>query len=533
MRTITLLLLCMLLVLPLVAQRNVILIIADDLGTDYLGFYDEHVDTAAMPNVRKLLSQGVRFTNAWATPYCSSTRAGMLTGRYSFRTGVGAVVGGGSGTLNLNEITIPKLLETYKPGVYAKANIGKWHLHQPTPTSNLNNPNLMGYDHFQGPFIGALPDYYSWNKVTNGVSAPVNNYATAETANDAIRWIKTNSAKPFFLWLAFNAPHSPYHLPPAGLHSYTNLPGTQQHIMQNQKLYFKASLEALDHEIGRVLDSLKAYQKLANTDIIFIGDNGNAGPTNQAPVANHGKGTIYEYGVHVPFIIAGNSVIAPGRVSDALVSTTDLFATILELAGYQNWATQIPASKPVDSRSLVPILKNTETDVRLWNFAELFTSTPAPENGKTMRDKNYKLLRFDDGTEAFYNISADPFETQNLLTRSLTTVERLHYRYLCSEMTQLVGSGSFCTPTVGTETATVGGYHFRIAPNPSRGAFQIQLGDLTSAVQVSVINMLGQPVYTQEQRDAAPLEVSGLPPGVYWVQVSGKAGQTAQKVIIQ
>lgn len=523
----------MLSVLPLVAQRNVILIIADDLGSDYLGFYEEHVDTAAMPNVRKLLSQGVRFTNAWATPYCSSTRAGMLTGRYSFRTGVGAVVGGGSGTLNLNEVTIPRLLETYKPGVYAKANIGKWHLHQPTPTSNLNNPNLMGYDHFQGPFIGALPDYYSWNKVTNGVSGAVNNYATTETANDAIRWIKSNSAKPFFLWLAFNAPHSPYHLPPAGLHSYTNLTGTQQHIMQNQRSYFKAAIEALDHEIGRVLDSLKVYQKLADTDIIFIGDNGNAGQTNQAPVANHGKGTIYEYGVHVPFIIAGNSVVAPGRVSDALVSTTDLFATILELAGYQNWAAQIPANKPVDSRSLVPILKNTETDVRLWNFAELFTTTPAPENGKTMRDKSYKLLRFDNGTEAFYNLSADPFETQNLLTRSLTTVERLHYRFLCSEMTQLVGSGSFCTPTVGTETANAPDYRVSIAPNPSQGFFQVSLDHFDSGVQLAVVNALGQPVYIRTFEGAAPITINGLPPGVYTVQVWGTAGKSTQKVIIQ
>lgn len=533
MRTITLLLLGMLPMLPLGAQRNVILIIADDLGLDYLGFYETHADTAAMPNVRKLLAQGVRFTNAWATPYCSSTRAGMLTGRYSFQTGVGAVVGGGSGTLNLNEITIPKLLETYKPGVYAKANIGKWHLHQPTPASNLNNPNLMGYDHFQGPFIGALPDYYSWNKVTNGVSAPVNNYATTETANDAIRWIKTNSAKPFFLWLAFNAPHSPYHLPPAGLHSYTSLPGTQQHIMQNQKLYFKASIEALDHEIGRVLDSLKAYQKLAGTDIIFIGDNGNAGPTNQAPVADHGKGTIYEYGVHVPFIVAGASVTSPGRVSDALVSTTDLFATILELTGYQNWSAQIPASRPVDSRSLMPILKNTDTEVRNWNFTELFTTTPAPENGKTIRDKNYKLLRFDNGNEAFYAVSSDPFETQNLLTRSLTTIERLHYRYLCSEMTQLVGSGSFCTPTVGLETANTQDYRVSIAPNPSQGIIRVTLEHFDEAAQLSVVNTLGQPVYTRAFEGTTPIEISGLPPGIYSVQVWGTAGKNTQKVIIQ
>ena len=154
------------------AQRNVILLIADDLGTDYLGFYEDHQDTAAVPNIRKLLKNGVRFTNATSNPVCSPTRAGILTGRYSFRTGVGGIVGGagGSGTLNINETTIPRLLKIWNPGGIATANFGKWHLHSPMP-ANLLNPNVMGYDHFSGIFIGALPNYFNWNKITNGVSA--------------------------------------------------------------------------------------------------------------------------------------------------------------------------------------------------------------------------------------------------------------------------------------------------------------------------------------------------------------------------
>ena len=95
------------------AQRNVILIIADDLGSDYCGFYENHVDTVSMPNVRKLLNRGVRFRYAWSNPLCSPTRAGILTGRYSFRTGMGDVVAAGSTEIDTAEITIPRMLKKY------------------------------------------------------------------------------------------------------------------------------------------------------------------------------------------------------------------------------------------------------------------------------------------------------------------------------------------------------------------------------------------------------------------------------------
>ena len=103
------------------AQRNVILVIADDLGSDYCGFNENRLDTIPMPNVRRLLSRGVRFKNAWTNPVCSPTRAGLLTGRYSFRTGVGSAIGGaGSAVLDTAEMTIPKLLNKFKPNGIAK-----------------------------------------------------------------------------------------------------------------------------------------------------------------------------------------------------------------------------------------------------------------------------------------------------------------------------------------------------------------------------------------------------------------------------
>jgi arylsulfatase A-like enzyme len=420
------------------AQRNVVLIIADDLGTDYLGFYEDHQDTAAMPNIRALLQKGVRFTKAIANPICSPTRAGMLTGRYSFRTGVGTAVGGVSGgpSLNMTEKTLPQLLETFQPNI-AKANIGKWHLHN-SQAANLMNPNLLGYDHYSGLFIGALPDYSNWSKITNGVTSNVTTYATTETTNEAITWT-SNQTNPFFLWLAYNAPHSPYHLPPAGLHSYTNLSGTTQDIAQNPKPYFKASLEALDHEIGRLFVSLKAQGKYDNTDFIFIGDNGNTQQTAQIANTARAKGTIYEYGVHVPMIISGPSVVNPGRVSNALVHTTDLFSTILDLFGYANWASQIAADKPVDSKSMLPVLKNECEDVRPWVFTEIFKPTTDASDGKAIRSKDFKLLKFDDGHQEFYNLTTDPNELTNLLLGTLTATQQANFNYLSNELKKLTG----------------------------------------------------------------------------------------------
>ncbi len=516
MRSTILLFLVFSLAFTVQAQHNVVLIIADDLSPDYFGFYEDHQDTVDVPNIRKLLHKGVRFTNAMSNPVCSATRAGMLTGQYSFRTGVGGIVGGtgGSGTLNTAEMTIPRLLNLYKPNGIAKANIGKWHLQQPMPVSNLNNPNVMGYDYFAGNFIGQLTSYFNWTKVTNGVSSVSTTYATTETTNDAINWIKAQQNQPFFLWLAYNAPHAPYHLPPADLHTYTGLSGTQQDIMMNPKAYFKASLQALDHEIGRLFDSLAVHNQLDSTDIIFIGDNGNTIQTAQIANTDRAKGTIYQYGVHVPFIIAGPSIVDPGRVSTALVNTTDLFATILELYGYNNWPSQIPADKPVDSKSLLPILLNQNTAIRPWSFTEIFKLMPDEDDGKTMRNQDYKLLRFDDGHAEFYHLSIDPGETINLLNGSLNSEELSNYLYLCTEMTNLVG-GLICNPAVGLAEIGSGQTGLQAYPNPFH--HQLRLTPGLANVQVELINVLGQKIYAGDQLESQ--DFSHLHPGSYFLRL--------------
>ena len=494
------------------AQRNVLLIIADDLGTDYCGFYEDHADTANIPHIRSLLSKGIRFQNAMANPVCSPTRAGMFTGRYSFRTGVGNVVSAPN-QLDTAEITIPRLLNSYDPNI-AKAQIGKWHLHIPNPASHLFYPNIMGYDYYAGNFSGALADFYNWTKITNGVSGNSTTYATTETANDAITWIKGQNAKPFFLWLAFNAPHSPFHLPPFGMYADTTLTGTTVDINMHPKKYFKAMLEALDHEIGRVLDSLQTFNKLDSTDIIFIGDNGNAIQTAQITNVNRAKGTIYQYGVHVPFIIAGPSVVNPNRVSDALINTHDLFATILELMGDTTWQLQIPFNKPVDSKSILPIIKNQSTQIRPWSFTEIFKVAPDSGDGKAMRNQEYKLLNFDFGQQEFYNLAIDSLEANNLLTGTLTATDMTNYNYLCNEMTTLVGAGNFCS-AVGINEIKNSAKNLLTYPNPFNNFIYLKLKSGREKYQLS--DGFGQLIYSGTKIELQ--DFSFLAKGIYFLKI--------------
>lgn len=431
------------------AQQNTILILADDVGTDYFGFYEDAKDTANTPNIRALLSKGVRFTRAWSNPVCSPTRAAILTGRYGFRTGVGYVITNAlSNQLDTSEMSIAKLLTTYAPVKYSTACVGKWHLHN-QQINKLNYPKKFGYNFYSGNFNGAIPDYYNYQRVTNGVIDTVTKYATTQTVNDAIGWLDTiSTSQPFFLWLAFNAAHSPYHKPPDSLHTVQGLTGTPSHINQNPKLYFKAAIEAMDTEIGRLFQWLSSHNMLDSTNIVFVGDNGNDKAVIQIADTTHLKGTLYEYGIHVPFIIAGPAVSGPGRVSNALVSTPDLFATTLEMSNFSNWLNFIPSNNlPVDSKSLIPILRNQSSTVRDWIFTEQFQNTSATNDGKAIRNDAYKLIRFDNGNQEFYHLMIDTLEQNDLLPGIMNTNDILNYNYLCAQLDTLLGV-TYCLQNV-------------------------------------------------------------------------------------
>ena len=505
-------------------QRNVILIIADDLGKDYCDIYADHAPvTVNLTNVKRLLSRGIVFNNAWSNPLCSPTRAGILTGRYSFRTGVGDVVDGSNPKLNLSENTIPKVLNLYAPNGISKACIGKWHVTTQAASGN-NYPNTLGFDHYEGCLAGAVGapgqtvlNYNNWNKVTNGSSSICTNYATTENVNNAISFLATqatsNPTKPFYLQLAFNAPHTPYHLPPSNLLINNVLSGTAADITANPRNYFKAMVEAMDFEIGRFFDYLQTSGKWDNTDIIFIGDNGDDSLVAQSSPA---KGSIYQGGVSVPFIVSGPDVVNPNRTSMALVNTVDLFSTILELFGDSNWQSQI-ASTIVDSKSLLPIILNTATTARPWQFTEVFRTTPLPTDGKAIRNTDYKLLKLTNGTEKLFNLTLNPNESNNLLTTAMSANDIANYNYLCSQISMLVGSGIACS-TLVTNNFLTNVNEIYVIENPFQT--KINLKPVLDNDYFELYSYSGQKIF--EGKNISENDFSYLSNGIYFVKIASQ-----------
>jgi len=417
------------------AQENVLVVIADDVGVDQLSCYAEGCDQACSPlpscdfpntpNIcDRLATNGVLFRNAWSNPSCSPTRSTGMTGRYGFRTGV--FVAGN--TLPCTEITLAEVLKDplNQPLGYASAQIGKWHL-------------------------------------SGGNFQP---YATIVNVNDALEWTQQQTG-PWFLWLAFNAPHAPYQAPPdqcptGPCHGVT-LPVTQGQTcpFDQSRACYKAMLETLDHELGRLLDNLPA-----NTSVIFLGDNGTPGGSPPEIVEcpfdpNRAKFTLYEGGINVPLIISAPRVTDPavvGTESDALVNIADLFATVLGLAG-----AVIPPAIQHDSVSVLPHLLNPDTHLRSYVFSEnnQITSTSYQ---KTTRDDRFKMLRTPNSTAEnieFFDLAgdpsavppepADPFENVDLYTDAspnLTQAQQDHFEDLQEHLDFLAGQIDACPATL-------------------------------------------------------------------------------------
>ena len=404
-------------------RPNVLVVVADDLGVDYVAAYNEGTNPPPTPTLSALAARGVLFRNAWANPSCSPTRACIHTGRYPFRTMVGRWIGHTQspqnvGLLRQKEPTIPELLDLASSG-YAHALIGKWHLHD--AVSSPDSPRRVGgWSYHAGLLEGQVPSYTNWTRYVNGVGAQSSTYCTTQITDDALAWIQAQS-QPWVCMVTYQAPHIPYHAPPAHLHTQ-NLTGlTPQpttHTPANIPFY-RAMVQSLDTELGRLFATL-GTGVMAQTNVIFVADNGTVQQQSVAPfLGTKSKGTPYEGGVNVPLLVAGPAVVQGGREVGALACSTDLFRTVLELAGA---AQAIPPHVPSDSVSLVPYLANpAQAPLRTFAYTEEFTGTawPAPQsNGHaTIRNARFKLIRRLNGAgDELYDLLADPFETTNLRT---------------------------------------------------------------------------------------------------------------------
>ena len=373
-------------------KPNILLIIADDMGLDATPGFSIDTTKPNMPQLEALMNSGVRFENVWSNPVCTPTRATILTGRYGLRTNVLSV----GDVLSTNETSIFDLMNTNAPE-YSHAVIGKWHL-----STNPNHPTSMGVDYFAGLLAGGVQSYTSWNLTKDGETNNTTEYATTKFTDLAIDWVDTQT-QPWFLWLAYNAPHTPFHLPPG---AESNLPTDTASIEANPLPYYQAMIEAMDFEIGRLLDSMTQVER-DNTVVIFVGDNGTPSEVVQEYSSNRAKGSIYQGGINVPMVISGKNVSRANQADYSLINTTDLYATIADISG-------AGISNSRDSHSFLQTLMSSNFEGREFIYSEKY-NVQTQGVDYTIRNSTHKYIYFNNGNEALFNLSANPIEFPNLL----------------------------------------------------------------------------------------------------------------------
>lgn len=448
MRLLPTLLALALLLAPAEAQnQNLLIVLADDLGVDMVGAYGEGNDMPPTPTIDSLATSGVLFRNAWANPSCSPTRACTQTGRYPSRTYIGLWIdyphdSFTRGTLNPAEVTIPEVLDM-DGGTYAHGFIGKWHMSY--ASQGLGVPNEAGWSHYAGMLDGQVGSYTNYTQVVNGVAHNETTYLTTRQVDDAISWIQGQS-EPWVCYLAFQAPHLPFHVPPANLHTQ-NLAGVP--ITTSSRPHYKALIEAMDTELGRLFTTL-GTTTMANTNVVFMGDNGSVQNTAVAPFkGSKAKGSPYEGGLNVPLIFSGPAVVNPGREVADLAGAVDIFPTVLALTDALD---SVPAWVELDGVDLSPYLDETVTaPVRDHIYSEQFigSSWPAPaiDGHATIRNAQYKLIQYQTKSDLFYDLQSDPWENNNLLPySSMTVAQKQNFDALTAQIATIRAKSPAITP---------------------------------------------------------------------------------------
>ena len=403
-------------------RPNILLIVADDLGYADLGF--QGGTDVPTPNIDSLALGGARFTNGYVSgPYCSPTRAGLLTGRYQQRFGHEFNPGGTARTadgpgLPLSETTIANRL---KQAGYATGLVGKWHLGDKPKF----HPQKRGFDEFFG-FLGGAHTYFDSKDAvvlrgTEKVSEP--EYLTDAFGREAVAFIERHRSEPFFLYLAFNAVHTPMEADENRLSKFES-------IEAKTRQTYAAMLSAMDDAVGKVLKSLKESRLDENTLIFFISDNG--GPTMPGTTINGSrntplrgsKRTTLEGGIRVPFVIHWKGQVAPGQIYQHPVIQLDLLPTALAAAGIE-----INSDWKLDGVNLLPYLQGKSMEPRGGN-----PNKPSEAAHKTLywrfgeqnaiRDGDWKLVQYDLNVDHYpsqgvsaarlYNLKSDLGESNDL-----------------------------------------------------------------------------------------------------------------------
>ncbi|MFN3193988.1 MAG: sulfatase-like hydrolase/transferase [Aureliella sp.] len=384
-------------------QPNILLILADDLGYEDLGF--QGAKDIQSPHLDKLASGSIRFTDAHTTAsVCSPSRAGLMTGRYQQRFGHEANTPAYPDGMDLAETTMAERLKAlgYRTGL-----VGKWHL----GATGEQYPTQRGFDTFYGLREGSRSYFYDEKKSDkpgdhhaielDGNQVKFEGYLTDVFGDRAVEFIRQTAESPFFLFLSFTAPHGPMHATEEDLARF-------DHITDKRRRTYAAMVWAMDRAIGRVMEELEVSGQLDNTIIWFLSDNG--GATNNAssnlPLAGH-KGIKFEGGIRVPFLMQWKARFPEGREESRMISALDILPTSVAAAGGK-LVGEREVTRPLDGVDLIPYLSGEKDGVphqqlfwhKLWFSA--------------MRDGPWKLIYVQDFGYALYNLDDDLSEKQNV-----------------------------------------------------------------------------------------------------------------------
>ena len=387
---------------------NVLLIIADDMGRDATFGFSEGSLKPLTPHINSIKNSGITFHNFWSYPTCSPTRASIITGKYGYRTGVKWA----GDVLPNNEQSLQKYIKEETGSRYSSAVIGKWHL---SGNNGSFDRSAFGIDYYAGLLGGGLQNYFQWNLTNDQGTNPQSGYSSKIFTDLAMDWVG-DQEKPWFLWLAFNAPHTPFHRPPNIMHNQGELANYSEGM--DPMPYYLAAIEAIDFQIGRLLNGLTQEER-DNTIILFMGDNGTPNEVGQAPYAGNAvKGSLYQGGINVPLFVSGKGVQRTGDDYNLLTST-DLFSTIAQLAG-------VGSGEIHDSKSFMNLL-TTDDGQRAFQYSEM----ESPNTSKwAISNGDFKLIVSENGSEELYYLESDPYEHDNLMDTNLTNESLIAKNYL-------------------------------------------------------------------------------------------------------
>ncbi len=430
------------------SRPNIILIMTDDQGYGDVAFHGN--PKIRTPNMDRLAREGVRFENFHVNPVCSPTRASLLTGRYYYRTGVVDTYIGRS-MMHPDEVTIAEMLSGagYRTGIF-----GKWHLGDNYPMRAMDKGfqeslvlNGGGLAQPGDPPFEVHPDgaYFDPWLRHNGAWVREEGYITDVVTDAAIRFIRQESAKPFFLYLAYNAPHTPLQVPDKYLQSYRKMNlghgefPSVGHPLKGQadqemiaRVY--AMVECIDENIGKVLTALDALKIAENTVVIFLTDNGPQQVRYNSGMLDR-KGNTHEGGIRVPFFVRWPGRLAGGCAVDRLAAHIDVAPTLLEICQAKK-----PARVKLDGLSLLPLLVG---DTRGWPDRTLYFQwhrgdRPEMNRACAALSQRYKIVQAlgadkplppDSASFELYDMSRDPLEMRNIAAEHVEIVERMRRGY--------------------------------------------------------------------------------------------------------